>query len=736
MSFKNPEGQLARWLEELSQYDFQIIHRPGKKHGNADGLLRIPISVSFCNCYTAGSKPELLPCHPCHFCAKAHSQWERFYEDVDDVLPLAIKHSVSSVRQVHSDPSQETDDSGSSETLSQTLDNSLEEETTNSDNTAISNWLVQYSSEELKAKQREDPDLAPIIKWLSEKENPSSHKLYLQSPATKHLWLCKDQLQFKDQVLFYHWNDKINCKLVLLVPKSMKEEILHLCHDTITSGHLGERKTLLRVKRSFLWYGMSKDVKVYVMSCRICSMNKKPTFRHQAGLKLHHAGYPMERVHIDILGPFVESSFGNKYILVMIDQFSKWLECAAIPDQHAETVAGKFLAHFVVTFGCPVEIHSDQGKQFDGNLFKAFYNLLQITKTRTTPYHPASNGQVERYNRVILQLIHCFVGKHAKDWDKHLPLLVMATHAMEHKETGFTPNQLMLGQEVLMPADIIMGITSQYLYTPVEWVKVQAEVIPKIYDLVRKNLLGTLKRRKKDYDLKAKENVFSVGDYVYKRGITTKTGSKALCPVWRGPFLVVDSNPPLYKIQDRKHRNFTIHHDRLKACQDRVIPIWLRRRRNEVLNIDYSFVESDPEDAMLGLQSQDKLDSEPVEIDTPEINTDAQNSADLEETLPYSYGSPNNDKDSAPSSDLDATLPYSQGIPSVNNSDLDKTLPYSQGIPHVNTLPKSNSTDDLYSMESFLEGGVLPKWFKKPKKDKPLILGLQSLVHLLQKVVR
>ena len=145
-----------------------------------------------------------------------------------------------------------------------------------------------------------------------------------------------------------------------------------------------------------------------------------------------------------------------------------------------------------------------------------------------------------------------------------------------------------------------------------------------------------------------------MGDYVYKRGITTRTGSKALCPVWQGPFLVVDSNPPLYKIQDRKHRNFTIHHDRLKPCQDRVIPIWLRRRRHEMLNIDFSFVGSDPEGSMLGLQSQDKLESEHVEIDTPEINTDAQNSADLEETLPYSHGSPKNDKDSVPSSDLDA----------------------------------------------------------------------------------
>ena len=110
---------------------------------------------------------------------------------------------------------------------------------------------------------------------------------------------------------------------------------------------------------------------------------------------MYHAGYLMERVHIDLLGPFTESSRGNKYILVMVDQFSKWLECGAVPDQHAETVAWKFLTHFVVTFGCPLEVHSDQGKQFDGNLFKAFCDLLQITKTRTTPYHPASNGQVE-----------------------------------------------------------------------------------------------------------------------------------------------------------------------------------------------------------------------------------------------------------------------------------------------------------------------------------------------------
>ena len=196
-------------------------------------------------------------------------------------------------------------------------------------------------------------------------------------------------------------------------------------------------------------------------------------------------------------------------------------------------------------------------------------------------------------------MICCFVGKHTKEWDRYPPLLVMATHAMEHKETGFTPNQLMLGHEVMMPADLLMGLAGQNLYDPAEWVKIQAEVIPMIYDLVRKNLLRTLVQRKKDYDLKVKEHCFSVGDYVYKRGITTKTGSKALAPVWKGPFLVVHSNPPLYKIQDRKHRVFTIHHDQLKICKDRLLPIWLHRCRHDLLNLDSSIIYEDSDTSVL-----------------------------------------------------------------------------------------------------------------------------------------
>ena len=108
-------------------------------------------------------------------------------------------------------------------------------------------------------------------------------------------------------------------------------------------------------------------------------------------LGTYHAGFPMERVHLDILGPInPRSRFRSSYVVV--DQFTKWVELAALPAQNADLTAKAFLKHFFVTFGCPLEVHTDQGKNFTSDLFVAFCKLMEITETRTTPYHPAGNG--------------------------------------------------------------------------------------------------------------------------------------------------------------------------------------------------------------------------------------------------------------------------------------------------------------------------------------------------------
>ena len=353
-----------------------IQHCPGRKHGNADGLSRIPDETEFCNCYEAGMSLSSLPCGGCAFCTKVHGQWSRFESDVDDIVPLTVRSASLA------------DPLSPSKILSPEF---LGQEETDT------NWLPQYSVEELQKAQLEDPDLAKILNWLESNEPPSTNELYLCSPTVKRFWLTRSQLRVQEGVLYYHW-EGYPARLLFLVPRTLREEVLQGCHDCPTAGHLGQRKTLAQVKRSFIWHDMQSDIIEYVRTCWLCNRNKKPRVKPQAGLGCFHAGAHMEHVHMDMLGPFPQSAWGNKYILVMVDQFSKWVEIHAIPDISAEQTARCAIDQFFSRFGAPLQIHTDQGKNFDGNVMKALCDLYRITKTCTTPYLPCSNGQVERYN--------------------------------------------------------------------------------------------------------------------------------------------------------------------------------------------------------------------------------------------------------------------------------------------------------------------------------------------------
>ena len=114
-------------------------------------------------------------------------------------------------------------------------------------------------------------------------------------------------------------------------------------------------------------------------------------------------------MHTDILRPLPPSKDGNVYILMLVNQLTKWLECWALLNQIVEFIASKVVKGFINHYGTPLEIHSDQGKNFDSALFKSVCYLLEITKTRTTPYQPALNGQVERYNQTLFQVVRCYL---------------------------------------------------------------------------------------------------------------------------------------------------------------------------------------------------------------------------------------------------------------------------------------------------------------------------------------
>ena len=336
--------------------------------------------------------------------------------------------------------------------------------------------------------------MSVIIRWLESKKDPTQFELGLQSPAVRYYWQLHHQLFFADGVLFYKWVNFLDPRNLLVVPTSLQEEVLQLNHDVKDSGHVGQVNTFLRVKGAFYWFSMRSDVYNYVKTCAKCNTNKKPSNQRRAEMGQYHASARMDHVMIDILGPLSKTSRGNTVILMLVDQFTKWVECYPLPDQSAELVAKIIVDECFSRFGPCLELHTDQGKNFMSNLFTVLCELLQITKTRTTGYCPCSNGQIERMYRTVLQMIRCLRDKNICDWDLYLPHISSAICSTVSRSSGFTPNKLMLGREVYKPVHVLFGVdqANHCSRTPAEYVVFLKKTMKEIHELARKNLRASV----------------------------------------------------------------------------------------------------------------------------------------------------------------------------------------------------------------------------------------------------
>jgi transposase InsO family protein len=132
-------------------------------------------------------------------------------------------------------------------------------------------------------------------------------------------------------------------------------------------------------------------------------------------MQQYNVGAPFERIAIDVAGPFPRSDQGNRYLLIAMDYFTKWPEVYAIPNQEASTVAEALVTNFFCRFGIPRELHSDQVRNFESHLLQEILQRLGVSKTRTTPLHPQSDGMVERYIKTIEEHLRKVVASHQRD---------------------------------------------------------------------------------------------------------------------------------------------------------------------------------------------------------------------------------------------------------------------------------------------------------------------------------
>ncbi|XP_039453944.1 LOW QUALITY PROTEIN: uncharacterized protein LOC120432803 [Oreochromis aureus] len=243
----------------------------------------------------------------------------------------------------------------------------------------------------------------------------------------------------------------------LLVPQQLRSRVLQLVHGAAGAGHFGVTKTLRRLRSRFYWPGCRQDVELHVHRCDACTAQKGPSQRSHAPLQQYQVGAPMERVGVDILGPFPTTDQGNHYVLIAMDYFTKWPEAYAVPDQSAVTTAERLVNEMFCRFGVPEELHSDQGRNFKAAVFKEVCQRLGIRKTRTTPLHPQSDGLVERFNHTLATQLAILTSRQQRDWDQHLPLVLMAYCSAVQESTKCTPAALMFGHELRTPVDLVFG---------------------------------------------------------------------------------------------------------------------------------------------------------------------------------------------------------------------------------------------------------------------------------------
>ena len=352
-----------------------------------------------------------------------------------------------------------------------------------------------------------------MLEWIRSDTFPPWTEVKSLCPELRFLWHHRNT----NGVIWRRCSSNSH-QLQLLIPKAERQKLFLAYHASLFGGHLGRTRTLARLSHRFYWSGMSDDVGDWLRQCTVCMKRKSPTGRHHPLCNIP-TGHRWDRITMDILDVCDPTPDGYRYILVIADYFSKWTEAFPIKDKCADTVADVLVNKIILRFGMPLVIHSDQGREFENGLMKSLCSLLGCVKTLTVPYHPESDGMVERFNRTCLMMLPKFVNDRRDNWHELLPFVMHAYRTSVHESTGYSPFRLMMGEECLLPQDVNtdeLRTNREQDVAPHPFATWVCDALKVAYDHVRHTLQRTAARRKRLYDVKEVNRKFTVGSWVLR----------------------------------------------------------------------------------------------------------------------------------------------------------------------------------------------------------------------------
>ena len=448
------------------------------------------------------------------------------------------------------------------------------------------NMTMPISAEIIRKEQKEDRVLGKVIELL--REEPESRnwvKAAGQSREVQDLWAQAASLVFVHDILYrqYVRPDGTILYNQLVIPESLRADVLRHVHGGTALGHFGVNKTVSMLQKYGYWTGWRKDVEMAVRGCDVCNRYRHGPRTKQGELQPQPSNFPMQKFHIDLTGPHVRSKNGFVYLFTGICNFTKYLIAVPIRDKTAITVARVLVKNVYLQYGA-VDIQvSDNGGEFANEIAHELNEVMGIQGIHVTAYRASSNGVCERVHRSLHSVFAKTIAANQRNWCELVPYVTYAYNIATHSATTYSPFFLMFGREAKTPLNNLLEIPEdERQLTPESYAKEVTRNLAQAYDIVCDELNCKFDRAKQRYDSRVKSVQFKVGQFVWFFCPRRRAG---LNPKWTnrnsGPHLIVKQhNLVNFSIQltPRGDRVQIVHIDRLTPYRGEISADWRRQR--------------------------------------------------------------------------------------------------------------------------------------------------------------
>ena len=353
---------------------------------------------------------------------------------------------------------------------------------------------------------------------------------------------------------------------LMVLPVEFRKKVLEMAHEG--SGHLGARKVKALLRQRFTWPGMGVEVIAHTRSCRVCQLCSKPKSRKAPMMERRVMTEPFEVMAFDLVGPLPKGKGGCRYILTAVCMGSRWPEAIPLRTITARAVATGMVEIFART-GIPLQLLTDQGSQFLSSLERHLCKDLGIDQVRTAPYHPETNGVVERMHGTLKPMLRK-ASQLGLDWVSQLPFALFALRSAPNRDSSFSPYQLVYGHRVRTPLDILhqgwADLSFEELDTE-EWSSWLVDRLEVWHSTQRERMIEAGGKRKSQFDKGTVDRQLEKGDKVLCRipGCVGKLEES-----WHGPYVIEEKVGVVnYKVKVGRGKAKVLHINNLKRFYER-----------------------------------------------------------------------------------------------------------------------------------------------------------------------